>query len=521
MSRYKELYTRITGIKYENNVIMKQKMLETEEYLRDVECRVLSLSGVMRDIHTSLFVTDMEKFDDEDKITYMELFDVKRSEAEINTQIMSYKYRMLETMRFYSYVDSVLFGGKTSDPEHKYFYFNVDNEIVRYKGIQNYYLRCGEATIEDLVEKYNRFELSMMCGNLSYISGREYVLKISDSNRDIATMILTILDMIKPDARMILTLMGLQAVHNDLGFNISQTNIDESEILELYKERGIPTDINGVKMNVIELYHKLVLFQFQKKFYMSIPEIQSYLIKNNYNLLDEDIEDTNIPLFFGVGDGISEYDFYTEDELTKFFSDNGMFINPRSNTQFNLDIVRKLMLDCQTDELSSTIRCILPDMKYQLDITKVECSRTDLLSLFNIGLVLSDWNSLTQMNNMDMFIRPTEILYDTKFYKSLRDKIYNTILQGLSLNLKGMYMVDTIREIDIEDFPKFIDTSNSYNSVLERLKLLLECNKLGLFSTITYHGNLLLYTAEFYHQIKFGMPLSSTALEFQEAPSLV
>lgn len=517
--QYKNLYTRITGLKYENDEIMRMKLLETKTYLKDVECKILSLKGTMCDIHTSMFITEIVNFNMDDKISYCELFDIKY-DNDIDLKIMSYKYRMLEIMRMYSYIDSVLFGGKTSDPEHKFFYYNINNENIRYNNISYYYLRCGECTIETLIEKYNRFELSMICGNLSYISGRTYVLKSSDSNRDIAAMILSTLQMIKPDVRCILTLMGLQAVHNDLDFNISKSDVDESDLLQIYKEKGILTDINDVKMNVIELYHKLVLYQFQKKFYISIPETQSYLIQNNYNLLDEDIDDTNIPIFYGVGDGISTYDFFTEDELTKFFSDNGMFINPRTRTQFNLDIIRTLMLDCQTNMLSSTIRSILPEMKYSLDMSKVECTRTDLMKLFNIGLVLSDWNSLTEINDLDTFIRPTEILYDTVFYKSLRDKIYNVIIEALSLNTKNMFIVDTIRDINIEDFIRFIDTSNSYNSVSERLKLLLECNKLGLFTTITYHGNLLLYTSEFYSQMKFGVSISSSALEFQEAPSI-
>lgn len=521
-SKHKDLYNRITGLNFENNIIAKLKLDETKKYLRDTECKVLGLNGSFKEIHSSIFITELDSFSSEELTLYANLFDIKLNDKlSLNTQILIFKYKMMETMRSYSYIDSVLFGGVTSDPDHHFYYYNVDNEVIKFNGIQHYYLRCGECTIEDLTERYNRFELAMICGNLSYISDKEYVLKITDSNRDIAAMILSQIDNIKPDARTILTIMGFQVSHQELEFNISRTDVETlNELYEIYKEKGMSTTINNIKLNPIELYHKYILFQLQPRFFTSISETSQYLIKNKFNLMDEDVEDTSIPLFYGIGDGITEYDYFTEDELTKIFQDNGFFINPLTKTEFNLEPIKILMLNCQTEELAGTIRDILPEIQYDFDIENLNYTKEDLISLYNIGLELSDWDKLSSINSLDLYIRNTEILYDTKFYKSLRDKIYNILMKGLTLNFKGMFMVDTIREIDIDKFPFFIDASNSYNSISERIKLLMECNTLGLFSTITYNGNLFLYTAEFYFQHKFKVPLSSTIIEFIETPSI-
>lgn len=525
----KDLYRRITGLNYENDIIAKREIDEIVKYLKETECHVLGLMGKFEKIHSCVYVSELREFKEDDLLDYATLLGFisrinessnKSNENDIRTTIMTEKYKLLEIMRFYSYVDSVLFGGMTAEKYH-FYYFNVDSDIVKMNGIKHYYLQCGEATIEDLVDKYSRFELAIMCGNLSYLLNREYVLKLGDSDRDIASMILSLLDMIDPDPRTILTIMGLQVIHQNFDLNL-RIDIREkgklSDFMKTILKYGISKWTNGdIELNPIELYHKTVLFTLQPKFFMDVPEVST--IEPITNTLGEDIDDAMNVIYYGTGDGVTEYKFFTEEELTNLWLENGFPIDPYNLTLFSNDSIKFLMMNSRTKELSSVIRTMIQENHYEIPIIKeLKFTRTDLSFLFNIGVLLSNWEDLSSFSNLDIVMRPTEILRDPRYYRSLRTKIDGILMKGLTLNLEGMFMVDTRRNIPLEQFHFFIDATNPYNSISERLKLLMECNRLSLFETITYNGNLLLYTAEYYHQMKFKEPLASSIVEFVEAP---
>ena len=514
----KELYSVITGNVYMGESVdeMRIEMIKVKSFLQE-HGNIMGLKGKMMEIHKTIFVEELREFTEREKKNYGDIIEI---EFKDDKQLMERKYRNTELLRLYGYIDSVLFGKRRAAYGGKMTFFaQPDMREIMDKGIEYYYYRVGECTIEQLMERYEFYELLHMASILFLIAKREFIATTMRTKEEMASLVMLALDSVDIDPRTILTINGPIYIHKNIEYNIY--SLDPSKLIDISSQQGIIIQDYTLK----ELYHEYLLLEFQPTFFLS-SDSHLHLeenIENNITTTGELISEIDTPIYYGIGDGLHTYQVFSEDELHQSFFTNKSFINPRTKVEFSLVSIRKLLTLTKKQSLSSLIQQlinqqqIIPIFNIDLEPHKERISniKENLMAMFNIGIEFSDiQNRMIYIEQEDIELRSTHRVIEPIWRQKLRDNIYYQ-LDLLNKNpLNDIMWLLTFKNNTIH-----VDTSNPLNTLSGQLELLVTCTDLGLFDTISFLGNKLMITANYYMKNIFGISLTRNNLEFIDLES--
>lgn len=428
------IFTVWTGIEYDDHTEKEivNELNNVRAFFKNDLTKLLDLKGVLAEINEVLFMEELDRFTEQELMAYAIMFHidlqplddmrevlevkygdiaardgVKNDEllrtSETNLKIylktlksviLEYRVWMIDRIRYWRWIEEVLLGRVSSNltgfttplidyPGVPIFNkFRSSSEILS-RGISNYYLRVGEAKRENLVEKFKFFDLYHLAGVLALGYSNDVKFTTNTGYDDLADMVISMLDKIKPDPRHLLTPLAIFTIYNvELGevvCNLYRYQEYDDEILNLAcSHAGIPTIRNtivddpdtetyydGIPSTYIRrdpkpqyvLVEELISQYLSPQFYSGIEQHRDYMgAITSFKTLSGDrilnAEESDI-IFYGIGDGMSSYRIYTPRELAEVFIGTKEFIDPYSIkenplypdtwTRFSLQSIQRLL----------------------------------------------------------------------------------------------------------------------------------------------------------------------------------
>jgi len=294
---------------------------------------------------------------------------------EMRAIILQFRIDLMDRLRLWRWREEVLLG-RISDsldvyPGVEIIYSYETAEELLSDGIENYYLRVGGIKRETLYDKYTYVDLYHMAGVLAIGYNREVKFTTDMQDEDLIDMIMTLLDEIRLDPRHILTPLGVQVIYNhekgEVVFNLCNFPAVDTEALFLacshagietvketvyqLEEEDIPdVDEKGKEEGASSTERPWVVRRDEKPEYVLVEELAcQYLspqffsgIETHRNYLSVlasfrtlsgasvlNAEESDI-IFYGIGDGLSNYRVYTPRELADIFNSTKTFYDPYS-----------------------------------------------------------------------------------------------------------------------------------------------------------------------------------------------
>lgn len=291
---------------------------------------------------------DLDRRQDDNLRAYMK---------ELRSIILQFRIDLMDRLRLWRWREEVLLGrvSETLDvyPGVEVIYTYETAQELLTEGIQNYYLRVGEIKRETLYDKYTYIDLYHMAGVLSVGHVRQVKFTTDMTDEDLIDMIMALLDEIKLDPRHILTPLGVQVIYNhekgEVVFNLCNFPAVDTEALFLACSHA------GLETNKETSYYQeedgaLVVRRDEKPEYVLIEELASQYLspqffsgiethRNHLSVLTSfrtlsgasvlNAEESDI-IFYGIGDGLSNYRVYTPKELADIFNSTRSFYDPYS-----------------------------------------------------------------------------------------------------------------------------------------------------------------------------------------------
>lgn len=364
---------------------MMESLNELREFL-SYEAERYNLLGVVKEIHNTIVLEDLDDFSIEDLTAYIEVFkfDVeprilkKGIHLEIATNLYIHIRRRLERFREYKYMAEIFFGDAN---DRQYYFDNVpyfqtigemDPSKILVRGPKFYFLRIGELTIDAIKSRFDfreTFQMLMMFRQMNW--GRfdiriteqlDVTWKLTNLTREddvVRALIASIIDL-NLDPRIWLVLDGPQSTiltepneyllsigDNFNAFKFHMKGAYEN-LLKCLTSEGISIRFNDNQENNTTQLKPLVLMFTEYTIAQLSPAFSSiygehrllheavyndqYTMKINDSTLIDD--DDGVRLYFGKRDGFSKMFAYSVEELYKTFLEVGDFYDPISIVRY-------------------------------------------------------------------------------------------------------------------------------------------------------------------------------------------
>jgi len=532
------LYEQLTGYAYDVDKPDVGTMASRVQRVIDVlqeEADRMVLMGDIRSIHVTMDINELDKFSDETISAYNDLFYSLEERGQWENAIysdrnalMNKKLKRLELLRYYEYVRSVLFLLNCDEYTLNMNYYKPPSPAdVLDNGVDFYFFRVGEATIEGLVSRYETYELLVMLSYICIPAQRAFILGPSTygSKDEIAALVIDSYQSVSCDPRSYLTHTGPLVVHRDNTYNLSI--FDADALLQKVVEYGV---WGGTFYNGADAHHKVVLAMLDFNFFLDGDEFREFheqvinatLATDNTSLT----MDAQYPLFFGTGDGVSRYYVYDQLELAKEWNERLVFWNPIAREKFSLRQVRSLlMMDIEVELREAIIRVMnsitlpplqihgLDNISPNPDDTLHAVSKKFLIQLFNAGSNLSDLYDSFHVEyrayDLTSAYMPTDPELRLRIKVNTRDVLFSILKSGQQEN-DG----DGFESLWVVDGQGVINTTDYCFTLKGLLLLMLQANSLGLYDTVNYFANHLMCTAEYYMKQFYAQSITALQLEF-------
>lgn len=392
-----------TGMEYDEHT--EEEMIEelnnVRAFLKNDMTKLLGLSGVIADIHSCIFLLELDRFDEDELMAYAIMFhvdmailedlqdamqesyssyalasNVSESELEalqksnlekymktLKTAIIHHKLWMMDRLRRWKWIEEILFGRAGNNFEQypgvpivETFDSSVD---ILSRGIYDYHLRVGEVKRESLLDKYKFFDLYHMAGILSSVFEHDVEFTTDMDIMDLADLIILMIDELKIDPRHVITPIGIQRIYNfevgEVILNLHKNDPTNSESLYLAASHaGIAITVESIGLledgteitrqdtkPQFVILEELTLQYMSPQFYSGVEVHREWMSSvKSFRTLDG----THILeyeegdiVFYGIGDGLSSYRIFTIKELSDVFTMTKSFYDPYSIKAFPQD----------------------------------------------------------------------------------------------------------------------------------------------------------------------------------------
>lgn len=498
-------YSLITSNIYQGETLsdITAEIKKVQEFLQQ-ESLVLGLVGVYKSIHLVLFLEQLGGFTVEEKQQYCNLFGLDYYNDGL---LISEKYKNMELLRYYNYVNSVLFANNRNEFGGTFNYFQVPTvQQILYNDIRYYYHVAGELTIEAILQ-YKRYEILTMTAQLFRIARKQFIIQVDTRQEDLAGFLLLGLEETSLDPRMVITMEGPVYIHNNRDYNL---NTFTTYISDACTKMGI----NIQSKPLTNLYNEYCISQVKPTFFLipdshrSIPE----QIENSITKLNTLVLDIKTPIYYGIGDGIEKYQVFEPKELITYWKQMNKFWNPISEIEFSQENITRLLflLDgTKETELASLIIKLLSHIKYPEipPSIKLGTGKVDLVTIFNIGIAWSDWaKRMASENVLDL-----ELRFNPRYSQpEWRQRIRNNVQGQVAM----LQQVEDNGELWVTRDQVNFDTTDLLNTIEGMTEIVISLNNLGLFEPISYLGNTLMATGNFYMKYIFGNYITDNVMDF-------
>jgi hypothetical protein len=365
--------------KYWTESEMIDAMNDTRAFMKTDLVKILNLSGVMADINSCLFTSELKVFSVSELEGYAKVFQlnmdvdhsISREARRILLEgiIIEFIYWSLDRLRMWKWQEEVLFNHAGSNhreyPGYEIIPFEDASTILE-RGPSDYYSRVGSTTRDWLLTRFNYFDLAHMAGVLGLGTKTPLILTNETSMIIIADLILRMLDELSSiDSRAFLTPLGPYMTANKedtevlYNFNIMNPvnhdlTLKKSELFPIASKAGISlyvcsknihdTDIISADINegidivtdkpTYAVAEELMEQYMSKQFYIGVESSRDYInaietVKTLSGTMIDEFQRGQI-LFFGVGDGDSKYLIYELSELETIFRQSEDYFDPYS-----------------------------------------------------------------------------------------------------------------------------------------------------------------------------------------------
>lgn len=326
---------------------------------------------------------------------------------QLQSIILQFKIDLMDRLRLWRWREEVIVGQVESAldvypgvPVTNY--FETVGEIHK-NGIDSYVLRIGNVKRETLMDRFKFVELYHLAGMLATYYPREVAFHTGMLYDDLADMVVEMVEKIDFDQRQMVSPIGFYTVHNSEKLEVQykfhnkevyldteallvaaghagvdiyrdtevmeSTNLDDSVIDEL--DRDLIMTIRHDKKPDYVLAEEVISQYVSPQFFSGIEAHRNYQgaitsFRTMSGIIVEQLGDLDF-LFYGVGDGVSQYRVYTPKELTDVFSANQEFFDPyslRENpsvpqrwSRFSVQSINRLLrlvLPAMTDRIQSS-----------------------------------------------------------------------------------------------------------------------------------------------------------------------
>ncbi|MBA3756333.1 MAG: hypothetical protein H0X02_08955 [Nitrosomonas sp.] len=411
------------------------------------------LSGVMAQINECMFMSELDKFNEDQLAGYAALFhldlslldelqtalsetfviaNAKKSNTNSNrnnesdleerqennrktyvTQLQSlilqFKIDLMDRLRLWRWREEVIVGQISTDldvypgtPVTNY--FETTGEIFE-NGIDSYMLRIGEVKRETLMNHFNFVELYHLAGMLATYYPREVAFHTGMLYDDLADMVVEMVETIDFDQRQLLSPIDFYTIHNseksEVQYKFYNKEVyPDTEALvvaaghagvEIYRDTEVLESTNPDASVIDELDRDLVvtLRHDKKPDYVLAEEVISQYVSPQFfsgieahrhyqgaitslrtmsGIIVEQLGDVDF-IFYGVGDGISQYRVYTVKELTDVFNANQDFFDPYSLREHPL--LPQRWSRFSVPSINRLMRLVLPAMVERIQSSSV------------------------------------------------------------------------------------------------------------------------------------------------------
>ena len=466
---------------YFSQTDMINELNEVRAFCKNDLNSIFGLSGVLADINQALFITDLDVYNEEELMAYATLFhidlsflidyqdklltdyadftakddyndeDLENLEElnsvklvyELKMIILEFKMKLLDSLRLWRWREEVLLGrvGDSLDeyPGVEIFHeFETPSQLLK-NGPSFYYIRVGEARRETLVEFFNFIELYHLAGLLSMGVAREVKFGTNMLYDDLADLVLSLIEEQRLDPRSLLTPLGIRIIvngeYNETHYNLHRLlTVDEEKLTLAASQLGIEIVRDT---EVVDESEDLVIHRDQKPIYVLLEELASQTVSAQfYSVIEswrewQSAVDTVVYLeegeviFYGVGDGFSQYRVYTPADLAFVFANSGRFQDPYSIKQHpdqrelwttfsKQSIQRLLLLVLPRLKLKSRTINDVKRLKLQADIEQLEMAIIQVMDI-NSSLKINDTALEDEWSPQS---RQQSIIYDLKQHSS-------------------------------------------------------------------------------------------------------
>lgn len=495
--------------------------------------------------------------------------------------IMQFKIDCLERLRIWRWREEVLLGHAVKnfvnfpgvfsihDAEKEHAYTILEN------GIEYYYLRVGEAKRELLVEKYTYFDLFHMASILGSAHPRDVVLTTGITIEDVADMILLLLEDLGADPRHLLTPLGIRIIVNKEADEVSynfRKELDTETLALACSQMGVDAH-KPTNVLIEELSTQYVL----PHFYSGIEQHRNWEAAIGSKTLVSmksvfTVEDHGL-IFYGTGNGTSKYRVYTPTDLITSF-ESGVFLDPwsmknnadnpllwRTFSDQNIDRLLKHVIPAvhrrskrlrpDLDRLISVIVAnfesrennITPSQgvyvnqvdRQKIVLGKIKMAMRDpksrsqigtfLSYFFNTGIYFSEWDRyMLNINNRSIeaaiINNPLWKRVHPEWTSNLNGKVFDMLTMHYEKYL-DFDAGDYIRELKLVKLynDEYKMDFNSEESSIEGYMITMRrLNGISMFESIRTFGNWMMVTADYYHEILFGVKIVDTEISISLGP---
>jgi hypothetical protein len=367
---------------------MMEALLQLRNFL-DSEARRYRLKGIMRQIHLTVVLEDLDDSSVDAMIAYLDLMhydypDYFNSDDVVHMEVAQYLYiqlkRRLENFRFYSFV-SQLFIGEIEQRSLLYDnvpYFDTqpspDPYIIKDHGIDYYFFQVGSLTVDALVERYDfrdLYQMLMMFRKMQWNSSDPRVRDQAENDEiwflttlsrteDVARALVASISDLKLDVRMYLFIDGPETavlfepvepaypLCDNINFNNSYEalylaaqweglTLDLDEVAKVNIEFNVSNSLKPIPLMLTEY----TIAQFSSSFTSHVGKHRTLMeATSNHKFTDGlDIIDRELDelVYFGKRDGFAKLTTFNLDELYDVFTSTGDFYDPYSMLQSPLD----------------------------------------------------------------------------------------------------------------------------------------------------------------------------------------
>jgi hypothetical protein len=344
---------------------------------------------------------------------------------ELTWIILQFKIDLMDRLRLWRWREEVILG-RVENALDVYPGVEITNNFetpgeIYENGIDSYTIRIGDVKRETLMDRFKFVELYHMAGMLATFYPREVTFSTGMLYDDLADMLVDMVETIDFDQRQLLTPLGFYTVHNTeklevhYKFRNKEVYFDTETLMIAAGHAGIETfrqtevwESPNPDDSVIDEDDRdlvMVLTNDKKPDYVLAEEIISQYVSPQFftaieshrdyrsaitslrtmsGIIVEPLSDLDF-LFYGVGDGFSQYRVYTPKELTDVFSANEDFFDPYSIrdqpekpqkwSRFSLQSINRL------------IRVVLPAMSERVQTASIGAQKKQQ-ALIDLGEVI-------------------------------------------------------------------------------------------------------------------------------------